>query len=336
MHQICLCLSTGRCGTTYLANVLSAAYGDDFDILHEDVLEHQAKPKRYLWYIDEVNFAELRRDSDVSDYLSRVAARSKERPYIDVGYPCLPLIPLIIATFPGRVRFLHLVRDPVSVAASMTTLGQYDPKMIRVSHWGYAELPNPLETRCAHPEYATKWKSMTSFEKGLWRWAEYNLMALAIHERHAEVPYIRMTSETLFTDADAPGRVAKFFGLPPRELLPQPKFRNATNPNLTHYHPVGEEWRRYVRYPYVLELAEQLGVPVRSEDLEAEMKRYAAPSALQLRKYRWRLRFTTYWWRHKLEELLSLLKIPSRRLAAHSENGFERRGAVGKAHQQVR
>src|SRR5262249_55045154 len=154
--------------------------------------------------------------------------------------------------------------------------------------------------------------------------AEYNLMALAIHERHPEVPYMRMTSEALFADADAPSHVATFFGLPPRELLPQPKFRNATNPNLTLYHPVGEEWRRHVPYPYVLELAEQLGVPVRSEGLEADMKKYAAPSGSQLRKYRWRLRFTTYWWRHKLGQLLPLLKISSRRLAVHRDNGFER------------
>jgi hypothetical protein len=334
MHQICLCLSTGRSGTTYLAHVLSAAYGHDFDVFHEDILEHQAKPRRYLWYFSEPDFAELRRDSDISRHLDRIATRSSVLPYTDVGFPCLPLVPLIIATFPGRVRLLHLVRDPISVSASMTTLGQYDPEMSLVSHPGYAELPNPLETRCAHPEYAGRWMSMTAFEKGLWRWAEYNLLALTIHERHPELPYLKMSSDTLFTDADAPGQVAKFFGLPPRDMLPEPKFRNATNPNLTYYHPVGDEWRRYVHYPYVLELAEQLGVPVRSERLEAEMKKYAAPSASQLRKYRWRLRFTTHWWRTKLEELRSLLKISSRLLATHPDKGFDRRGSVGKAHQQ--
>src|SRR5262249_43791739 len=247
---------------------------------------------------------------------------------------CLPLVPLIIATFPGRVRLLHLVRDPISVAASMTTLGQYDPKMIQSSHPGYAELPNPFETRCAHPEYAAKWKNMTAFEKGLWRWAEYNRMALGIHERHPEVPYIKMTSETLFKDVDAPRRVARFFGLPPREFLPQPRYRNATNPNLTLYHPVGEEWRRYVHYPYVLELAEQLGVPVRSERLEAEMKKYAAPSGSQLRKYRWRLRVKNYSWRHKLGKLLCLFEVSLRPLAAPSDHGLSCRGARGKAHQQ--
>jgi hypothetical protein len=334
MHQIGLCMNTGRCGSTYLARVLAAAYAEDCDILHEDIAERQAKPRRYLWHFDEADFARMRQDTDILEYVGRISQRAAVRPYIDIGFPPLPLVPLILAIFPGQVRLLHLVRDPVSVAASMTNLGQYDPKMSVISDPGYLELPNPLESRCAHPEYSAPWSTMTPFEKGLWRWAEYNLMALAIHKRYPEVPYMRMTSDTLFTDSGAPNRVAKFFGLPARELLPQPRFRNATNPNLTFYHPVGEEWRRYVHYPYVLELAEQLGVPVRSEGLEAEMKKYAAPSKIELRTYRWRLRFTTYWWRHKLEKLLSLLKISSRPLAVHPDIGFEGRAAVAKAHQQ--
>jgi hypothetical protein len=305
MHQICLCLTTGRSGTTYLAHTLKATYHPNVDVFHEDIAEFQSKPRMNLWKLDESDFAPMRQDSFVAAHLSRIKERSNIRPYIDVGFPSMPLIPLILKTFEGRVRLLHLIRDPVTYAASMTTLGQYNPHMARTVGLGYLQEPNPLETRCAHPEYASKWVAMTAFEKALWRWAEYNLLALAIHQRFPDVPYMRLTSESLFKDADAPNRVAEFYGLPKKPLSPQPKFRNATNPNLTVYHPVGDEWRTYVNYPYVLELAERLGVPVKKDNLEARMKKYAAPSQLDLWKYRWRIRFTRAWIRQKTKRLAS-------------------------------
>jgi hypothetical protein len=301
-------MNTGRCGTTYLAQVLSAAYCDDCEIYHEDIAERHAKPRRYLWRFEQTDFAQMRRDSDVENYLIQIRQGSANRSYVSLGFPTLPLMPLMLAEFPHRVRLLHLIRDPVSVAASMTNLGQYDPHMGVISDPGYLELPNPIETRCAHPEYADNWNAMSRFEKGLWRWAEYNLMALAIHERYADVPYMRLTSATLFKDPDASRRVADFYGLPVRTLLPQPRFRNETNPNLTATHAVGNEWRRYVEYPYILELAEKLGVPVKADGLEERMKAYSAPTAWELAKYRWRIRCRPQWIKGKVVRLASLMK----------------------------
>jgi hypothetical protein len=308
MHQIGLCMNTGRCGTTYLAQVLGAAYGEDCDIFHEDIAERHAKARRYLWHFDQADLARIRRDSDIENYLTQIRKRSSKRPYISLGFPGLPLVPLLLASFPGQIRLLHLIRDPLSVAASMTNLGQYDPSMSSISDPGYLELPNPVESRCAHPEYAATWDSMSRFEKGLWRWTEYNLLALAIHERHPDVPYMRLTSATLFKDPDAPRRVADFYGLPVRTLTPQPRFRNETNPNLTALHGVGEEWRCYVQYPHILELAEKLGVPVKTEGLAERMKAYATPSAWELARYRWRLRCRPRWVKEKVIQLASRLR----------------------------
>jgi hypothetical protein len=305
MHGIGLCISTGRAGTTYLAHLLQAAYGRDFPVFHEDIPYYQAKPRRYLWHLDAADFAAMRRDPDVAAYLQRIAAITAERPYIDIGHVATPLVPLVIATFPGRVRLLHLVREPVTSAASAVTFSLYAADrdhLVGPDYKHHPMPPNPIESRCAHPEARASWPAMTPFEKNLWRWAEYNLLALEIHARHPEVPYLKIVSEELFgDDLGVARRVAAFYGLPPRPLRRVPRgLRNATHPNLRVRFAVGPEWRRYDRYPYVLELAGRLGCPVPTAGLEAAMTKYAPPSARELALHRWLLRLTPTWWRQKL------------------------------------
>ncbi|HEY7328471.1 MAG TPA: hypothetical protein VH592_12560 [Gemmataceae bacterium] len=284
----------------------------------------------------EADFAVMRQDPDIASLLTRIVAVSADRPYIDVGCTATPLVPLIIATFPGRVRLVHLVREPVSTAASCSTLGDYYPdSTTRRDAFHYLEKPNPLESSCAHPVCPERWEQMSPFEKAMWRWAEYNLFALAVHERHPEVPYLRLRADRLFRDVRAVGEVAEFYGLPTRILATQSLARNATNPNLTNCYPLGNEWRRYVEYPYILELAEQLDVAVDEAKLEKQMKKYAAPTCWELWKYRWRQRFTAHWVWSKVGRLGSLVRKPGvkgsehHRHASIQEGGRHLRGNVG-------
>src|ERR1700687_31251 len=195
MNPIGLCMSTGRCGTTYLAHLLKAAYEPEFGIFHEDAPERTSKPNRYLRFFDEEDFAQMRADPDVADYLARFAKHLTARPLIELGNSIVPLVPLLIATFPGRIRILHLVRDPVTTAASFTTFLMYT-QGLEIGNMP----PDPIHTRCVHSEYAEAWEFMSPFEKNLWRWGEYNLLALEIHERHPELPYMKLTSDELFRD----------------------------------------------------------------------------------------------------------------------------------------
>jgi hypothetical protein len=166
---------------------------------------------------------------------------------------------------------------------------------------------------------------MSPFERALWRWAEYNLFASAVRETYRDVPYLLVRADDLFRDLEVVRQIAEFFGLPPRRLEPpQLQAQNSTNPNLTSKYPLGDEWRRYKEYPYILELAERLGVPVRLEGLERRMRKYAAPSRWELWKYRWRIRFTRDWWRRKVGRLGSSCRrlFPS---PSHSPDAAVRR-----------
>jgi hypothetical protein len=308
MHTVCLCISTGRTGTTYLSRTLRAAYRGEFDVHHEHLRECQSKPRRYLWRFDEDDFRTMRQDPDVADYLELVERQTERAPYVDVGPTNTPLVPLLAAAFPGRVRVLHIVREPVTSAASMVNFTMYAPRnedLVGPDYPHHPVPPTPRESRCAHPEFADRWDGMTPFEKNLWRWAEYNLFAEEFRARFPDVPFLRVTSDDLFRDdVGVARRVAEFYALPPREIGPRPREdRNAANLNLRHWFPVGGEWRRYTDYPHVLGLAERLGVPVRPEGLEERMRRYAAPGRWELFRYRLRIRLTPAFWQDRLSRL---------------------------------
>jgi hypothetical protein len=302
MNQLGLCLSTGRCGTTYLAHCFRSAFEPEVGILHESAPELVSKPNLYLGRLEDEDFARMRSDRDVASFLAALSDQLAMRPLVEFGNTVVSLAPLLIATFPGRVKILHLVRDPVTTAASFTTFLMNAPEL-EIGN----RPPNPIHSRCVHSEYAAQWEVMSPFEKNLWRWAEYNLWALEIHRRHPELPYMRLTAAELFRDHTAVQRVAQFFGLPPREISARLDKRNEANPSLRAVSSVGEEWRRYVNYPYILELAEQLGVPVRPDNLDEKMTAYSAPTFWELAKHRWRMRFRREWFREKVTRFTALL-----------------------------
>jgi hypothetical protein len=310
MHPICLSINTGRCGTTFLTNSLGATY-PELACHHELVMDDVTNPRDYLGAFDPADFAAMRADPAVAAFLDRIAAESERQPFVDPGNNLVPLVPLIAATFPGRVRVLHLVREPVSVAASHTNFTLYangteDPEQPG-GWWNNTRPPNPSASRCVHPEFANRWGDMTPFEKNLWRWAEYNLFALEFHRRFPDVPFLSMTSNELFQDsASALRALIAFYGLPPREpVVAPPEQQNATNPVLRRRFPVGDEWRRYVEYPHVLELAAQLGVPTDRDRLERQMVKYAAPSRSEMLRFRLRYMLTAPYWRGVLRRLSS-------------------------------
>jgi hypothetical protein len=310
MHPICLSINTGRCGTTFLASALSATY-PEAACYHESVRDDVTNPRDYLWRFDEADFEGMRADPAVGAFLDRIADESRDRPFIDPGNNLSPLVPLIAATFPGRVRVLHLVRDPVLVAASFVNFTMYAEGTEHPERpggwWNNSRPPNPRESRCAHPEYADRWDRMTPFEKNLWRWAEYNLYALEFHRRFPDVPFQTVVARQMFKQpAESLARVIDFYGLPTRApILPPPDRQNAANPNLRHSFPVGPEWRRYEQYAYILDLARELGDACRPEEIAAKVPAYAAPTRWELFRYRLRYRLKPRFWAEKLARPMS-------------------------------
>src|ERR1700761_5915285 len=91
-------LSTGRCGTQWLASQFAANH-PGLGVGHEPI-GVSYKPRRYFRGYDEPRAALAERA--VRDHLAGIEATS--RPYVETGWPLYAALPLFAARFPDRLR----------------------------------------------------------------------------------------------------------------------------------------------------------------------------------------------------------------------------------------
>src|SRR5690242_8409202 len=99
-------VSPGRCGTQWLANVLSRAYGDLAEIRHEP-LGYRYCPRVLLRSAHGLRGHPYH--SDVRDHLAFVRKVLSDRDYIETGWPSFAAIPLLRQEFGARIRVVQIV-----------------------------------------------------------------------------------------------------------------------------------------------------------------------------------------------------------------------------------
>lgn len=223
-----------------------------------------------------------------------VARASDRKPVLIFGNTMSHLAPVFYRVLGGRVRFLHLHRDPVVTAASMYI-------RIKPEWWhrpAYEDDPNgmritPFDPHARFVEYGDRWADLSLFEKILYEWAERHAAALETHERLPAAPFLSVLSEDLFAaPAAVIERLAAFMGLePPGRIAGDAARRNATWDRSREQRPLGDAWRAYESHPIVLALAARLGHPIDPARLERQMERYQLPPGF----LPW-IRHTTRYW----------------------------------------
>jgi hypothetical protein len=183
-------LSTGRCGTQWLAS--------GFETLHPELeVEHEPigalyKPRRYFrrYQDPEAMLAER----EIRDHIARLDAMSK--PYLETGWPMFAALPLLATRYPGRLRVVHVTRHPVPCAISHLSHHSYAGSWRRspITRWGTL---GPGDRNVFHPEYGGRWKQLSPYEKCLFFWTELNLYGLEFPQRFPNVPFLRLRSEDL-------------------------------------------------------------------------------------------------------------------------------------------
>src|SRR5438045_168084 len=170
MNDALFVVSTGRCGTQWLANIVARRFGDRAVVTHEP-LEHDYPTRAMLAARDP-----HRLDADLAEPLVAHIAFIEEtlasKPYIECGHPSWSTIPYLVERFRGRVKVVHLVRHPVETAYSWLTQFAYCPP--RVPHLAEKILVSPFDDGVRHPSYRERWPSMTPYEKALYYWLEVN------------------------------------------------------------------------------------------------------------------------------------------------------------------
>lgn len=195
-------LSTGRCGTQWLAANLERFYGESIRVAHEP-LQTEYNPRRML--------ADAARPSPAArEHLEKIRRGIETRPYVECGHPCWSSLPWIAEALAGRMRIVHLVRDPVATAASWVSRGAFIPPIL--PHIRERELISPFDEGATLAGYRERWSALLPFEKCLLYWAEVNAFALRLEERFAG-PWLRLRYEDLFY-ADGAANLLSFLGHP--------------------------------------------------------------------------------------------------------------------------
>ncbi len=183
-------LSTGRCGTQWLAAGLRRLY-PDIAVEHEPI-GPLYKPRKYFRCYD--NPEAPLEEPQVRRHLERI--EQERRPYVETGWPLFPALPLLARRLPHRLRVVHLTRHPVPSAMSHLSHNSYAGSGREDSYTRWATLlpgdPGVLQTG-----YAARWEELAPFEKCLFWWTEVHAYALELPERLGDVPFLRVQSESL-------------------------------------------------------------------------------------------------------------------------------------------
>lgn len=194
----CFVLSTGRCGTKLLAELLDST--DELLVRHEPepLLSYHAAYAYRHW---QDRSDELRAAVDCARYELVRDAFLLNRGYVETGPRCTFFAHQIAGLYP-RGRFVHLVRDPMAFVESGYSRGWYEDRDLtdesRIVPMG---------------EKATDWAGMTQVQKIAWLWIETNRFIADFGQEMGEDRFIHVSSEDLFSSPETFQRIASFTGV---------------------------------------------------------------------------------------------------------------------------
>jgi hypothetical protein len=265
MTEAIFVLSTGRCGTQWLASVLSQICDDSVEVKHEPLGDDYA-PRAMLEAGDPAKL-----DPDLAEpilaHVDDIEQILRTRSYIECGYPSWSTLPYFIDRFPGRVRVIHLVRHPVPTAWSWVTQSAYCPPL--GPHLREKVLLSPFDKGVHFASFRKKWDEITPYEKALFYWAEVNAFGLRL-QRSTVVPWLTVRFEDLLR-GEALARLVAFANLDAAA---------ARAPGLEivdEFRAYAWFWcdpRRIENHPEVLEIADALGYDPLDFDEAALRRRY--------------------------------------------------------------
>ncbi len=262
-------LSTGRCGTQWLARFLGLNLGERATVTHEPI--HAAwSPREMLGARDPGNLPPRLREP-IDRHLQSIRDVLRGRTYVECGYPLWSAVPFLIETF-APVRIMHLVRHPVPTAWSWLTHRAFCPPLL--PHIAEKTLLSPFDGGVQFPEYRRRWSAMSPFEKSLYYWLE--VIAFELHLRAAgTTTWLTLTFDEMF-GGEAQRRILEFVTASKFESGPE------SLGSIDEQHALTEQQvdpREIENHPAVMRVAAELGFDPLSFDVQRLRERYDARHA---------------------------------------------------------
>jgi hypothetical protein len=262
-YNVCVTITTGRSGSTFLQNVFQRNYPEQLGVLHESLHPGKAKPATYHRRFD----GAAAEDIDFREHMASWRELLKQGPVVDFGWVLGGLAPAVRKFFGARLKVLILTAHPVSVAASFANRGHYS--LNKNPAWAIS----PFHENVVFHRYRSQWARMSPFEKGLFRWLEITRFGLDFQEQFPEVECLSVKNRDLFSSPARAESIAKFIGFESRALS-YDVHKNESAENHVERRPIGNEWRKVFDMSEVVELAETLGFDMQLAAIEKLVSRY--------------------------------------------------------------
>lgn len=270
MHPAIFVLSTGRCGTQWLASKLGGTYSDLLAVEHEPL--HDRYQARRLLGIETPAALDPASADVVLRHLDRIETCLETRPYLECGHPCWSALPFLTRRLAGRISIIHLVRHPIPTALSWLTHSAYEIPIL--PHLREKVLLSPFDDGVAFPEYRERWVSMSAFEKCLYYWAEVNALGLRL-ERDGGALWLRVSFEEMFGPAGL-RRLLHFLNLPERPSMAEAGRDRIDEHQFKTASPL-PDLGVITSHPRIVDVAGRLGYSVGWNDLRGLSERYVWP-----------------------------------------------------------
>jgi hypothetical protein len=293
MNSLVVVANSGRCGSSFLANLLKKQNRDDLYIAHEDIPVQIAKPRVYNRAYEKVRAQDILGDRSLRYFLDRWEAILQERSVIETGWTSYHLLPVLLSHFKDKLKVVLLCREPVGVALSRAGMGNYHPN----TFYDDSHEVSPFDQYSIAPGKKELWSSMNHCEKCLYWWYVVYLEVLEFLDRAADVPRMQLRAEDLFSLDPSIAPVLEFIGCRPEVDLEADAIEKA-NPRsqfARETFPISNEWERLFRHDDIISFANKaFGYTVDWSGVAMQASQYGLPSGIMP----W-LRWKSGYWRHK-------------------------------------
>ena len=206
--------------------------------------------------------------------------------HVRTGWAHFAALPWLYEALEGRMRVVHLYRNPITTSLSLTTQKLYE----RID-WVTASALSPHDSGTFQNHLKKDWTQMSQYEKCLFYWTEIHLYGQQLKHENPSWRWHDLRFEDLFgSDIFELRRLVEFSGL---SFMPEiMKLQKKRTDNYVHKTNT-QNWRLIERYPITCELANGLGYHIADTNIKALADRYFPSwSSAVYRKFRNRLRHT--------------------------------------------
>lgn len=270
-------VTTGRCGTQWLHEVLGDVYADLAIVTHEPLWGIEYQARTLLWRGDVPNLAN---PAPIVEHVARIADMLPHKRYIETGGFCRGAFPYLVDSLGPDTHIVHLVRHPIPTAISYRKahLGMMHavqgnasvkralsprpepPPFTRRVQPSSVEGPGtlgqtPFDRGSKFSEYCDRWRDLSPLDRELYRWLEINACAID-YQRRATCPWLRVKYEELFTE-EGLRRLIAFLELPPRPGIQERLLSRVDK--FGHVDPPVGDPVDLDRHPRILALISELG-----------------------------------------------------------------------------